>query len=196
MSEKRTLQKERTREAIITAAMKVYAEQGLSAPTSAIAIEANISHGSIFLHFPTVDNLLVSILDFFSREMTTELHALSEANTDIQTLLAMHIDVLIRHESFYKRLIAEATRLPYEARSQLIAIQSTLSIHFSQALKNQIGAGTIKPVPFHILFNTWLGLIHYYLLNSDLFAPGESVLKTHKDMLIECFVTLIENHYT
>ena len=189
---KRQLQKEQTREKIIAAAIKIYSEQGFSAPTTAIAEEARISHGSIFVHFPTVESLLACLLDSFSRDIGMELHSLSETCDDIEKLLAMHIDILIKHEGFYKRLIKEAVYLPEEAKNTYIAIQSTVSIHFLQALEREINAGKIKPVPFHMLFNTWLGLVHYYLLNGELFAPEGSVLTRYKDTLIECFVALIK----
>lgn len=189
---KRQQQKEQTRERILTAAIKVYTEQGFTAPTTAIAAEAQVSHGSIFVHFPSVESLLLCILDSFSNDITAELHTLAISGGDIETLLAMHIDVLIRHEDFYKRLIREAVYLPDEAKNTFIAIQSTVSFHFLQALEHDINEGIIKPVPFHMLFNTWLGLIHYYLLNGELFAPNASVLMRYKSNLIGCFMTLIE----
>ena len=189
---KRQLQKAQTREIIIAAAMKVYSEQGFSAPTSVIAGEANIAHGSIFVHFPTVESLLVCLLEVFSRDINTELHSLSKSGGDIAKLLDMHIGVLIKHENFYKRLVTEAVYLPEEAKNTFIAIQSTVSIHFFEALEHEIKAGKIKNVPFHMLFNTWLGLVHYYLLNGDLFSPGDSVLKRHKNTLIKFFIALIK----
>ena len=192
MAEKRRLQKTQTRERITAAALKVYSENGFSTPTIAIANEAQVSHGSIFVHFPTVEDLLVCSLDVFSKEIERELHLLSESKDDITTLLEMHIDVLIRHEDFYKRLIKETVYLPEEARNTFIAIQSTVSIHFLQALEKEISDGKIKDIPLHMIFNTWLGLIHYYLLNGDLFVPQGSVLKQHKGALIECFLTLIK----
>ena len=189
---KRQLQKEQTREKIIAAAIKIYSQQGFSAPTTAIAREAEVSHGSIFVHFPTVDSLLVCILDFFSHDIKAELHLLSESDDDIEKLLAMHIDVLIKHEDLYKRLVKEAVYLPEEAKNTFIAIQSTVSIHFLQALEHEISAGEIKAIPFHMLFNTWLGLIHYYLLNGELFALQDSVLTCYKNTLIKCFTALIK----
>jgi AcrR family transcriptional regulator len=192
MTGKRQLQKEQTREKIITAAYKVYSEQGFSAPTAAIADEAQVAHGSIFAHFPTVESLVACLLDSFSQDISIELHALRESGGDIEKLLAMHIDVLIKHESFYKRLTKEAVYLPEEAKNTFIAIQSTVSIHFLQALEHEICAGKIKNIPFHMLFNTWLGLIHYYLLNGELFAPQDSVLARYKSALIECFMALIK----
>ena len=192
MAEKRSLQKAQTREKIIAAAIKVYSEHGFFAPTTLIANEAQISHGSIFVHFPTVEDLLLCLLERFSQYMTTELHSLSESGRKIAKLLDLHIRALIKHEDFYKRLVKEAVYLPGEAKNTFIAIQSTVSIHFLQALEHEISAGKIKDLPFHMLFNTWLGLVHYYLLNGDIFAPRESVLTRYKNTLIECFLSLIK----
>jgi len=192
MAGKRRLQKQQTREKIIAAAIKVYSEHGFSAPTTAIAKAAQVSHGSIFVHFPTVESLLVCLLERFSQDIGNELHLLSGFDRDIAKLLEKHIDVLIKHEAFYKRLIKEAVYLPEEVKNTFVAIQSTVSIHFLQALEREINQGKIKAVPFYMLFNTWLGLVHYYLHNGDLFAPRDSVLKRYKSVLIECFLSLIK----
>ena len=192
MADKRRLQKAQTREKIINTAIKIYSETGFSAPTIAIAKEAQIAHGSVFVHFPTLESLLICLLELFSRDIKTELHSLAESGDNIEKLLDMHLSVLIKHELFYTRLIKEAVFLPEEAKNLFIAIQSTVSIHFSQALEHEINAGKIKDVPFHMLFNTWLGLVHYYLLNGDLFAPGTSVLQRHKNTLIKCYLALIK----
>lgn len=192
MAGKRQLQKEQTREAIITAAFKVYSEHGFSASTSVIADEAHVSHGSIFVHFPTVETLLICLLETFSKDINIELHSLAESGGNIAKLLDMHINAMIKYEDFYKRLIKEAVYLPDEAKNTFIAIQSTVSIHFFQALEHEVNTSEIKDLPLHMLFNTWLGLVHYYLLNNDLFAPGDSVLRRHKSNLINCFLALIK----
>lgn len=49
---------ENKREAIIEAATHVFATQGLSAPTAAIAKEAGVANGSLFNYFPTKTDLL------------------------------------------------------------------------------------------------------------------------------------------
>jgi AcrR family transcriptional regulator len=46
------------REAILSAATSVFAEGGLSAPTSAISKAAGIAEGTLFTYFPTKDDLL------------------------------------------------------------------------------------------------------------------------------------------
>jgi AcrR family transcriptional regulator len=46
------------RDAIMSAAIKAIAVQGLSAPTSLIAKEAGVSNGSLFTYFETKADLL------------------------------------------------------------------------------------------------------------------------------------------
>ena len=65
MKNKRQIQKEETRKKIIEAAYRVYSKSGFNARTDIIAKEAGIAHGSIFSHFPTVDDLIESLIDEF-----------------------------------------------------------------------------------------------------------------------------------
>ena len=192
MTGKRLQQKAQTRKKIITTAMRIYSEKGFSVPTTVIAKEAQVSHGSLFVHFPTVESLLLCLLDVFSQDIISELRLLSEYDNDIISLLGQHIDVLIKYEDFYKRLVKEAVYLPEEAKNTFIEIQSMVSISFLHAIEQDIKEGKIKNVPFHMLFNTWLGLVHYYLLNGDLFSPHGSVLQRYKSTLVECFIALIK----
>lgn len=46
------------REAILSASIRVFAERGLAAPTSAISFEAGIAEGSLFTYFPTKNDLI------------------------------------------------------------------------------------------------------------------------------------------
>ena len=124
--------------------------------------------------------------------MGKELHLLAESGDNIEKLLSMHIDVLISHESFYKRLVTEAALLPEEARNTFIAMQSMVSIHFLQVLEQEMNAEKVGKIPHHMIFNTWIGLIHYYLLNSELFVSQGSVLTEFKNDLIKYFTMLIK----
>ena len=48
-----------------------------------------------------------------------------------------------------------------------------------------MNAGAIEPMAPHLLFNTWLGLLHHYVANRDLFAPGGSVLERRGNELLD-----------
>ena len=191
MKTKRQVQKEATRLHILETAYHIYAEEGFSATTNRIARAANVSHGTIFVHFPTVENLIVCLLDDFNAEINGQLHGLSEKNERLETFLEAHINVLIRYEAFYKRLISEVNSLPQEAKFVFINMQSVVSFHFNQVIERCKNEKTIKEIPMHIIFNSWLGLVHYYLTNSYLFTEG-SVLTEYKEELICDFIKLIK----
>lgn len=189
---KRTLQKEMTRDRIIRAAMKLYLVNGISnTTTDAVSREANLSHGAIFVHFATREDLLINVLERFSKEIGNEIHDIASAEGDLQSILIAHLKVLEEYERFYTELIKNTDSLPREAGNMLISLQSILSRHFSVAIERAQGEGTVKDLPLYIIFNTWLGLVHYYLMNAAFFAPGESVLKRYEKELVGNFMVLI-----
>nr|WP_320026997.1 TetR/AcrR family transcriptional regulator [uncultured Acetobacterium sp.] len=190
MKTKRQIQKEATRELILDTAYQVYADEGFGATTNKIAKEANVSHGTVFVHFPTVECLIICLLERFGSEINGQLHILSEKDESLETFLGAHINVLIRYEDFYKRLISEINSLPQEAKYVFINIQSVVSLHLNQMIERDKEKKAIKDIPMHIIFNSWLGLIHYYLTNNYLFTTG-SVLTEHKDELILNYIKLI-----
>ncbi len=193
MPSKRQEQKELTRKRILETAFRLYADSGFATPTNIIARQANVSHGAVFVHFPTREILQLKVLERFAEEVGEELHNLSITGCGIADLLSAHIDVLTKYEAFYSKLISELSSLPDETRLLLVTLQSAMSHHFGEAIEQMHKAGTVKDIPLHMLFNTWLGLLHYYLQNRDLFAPGASVLKSRRDELINSYVKLITN---
>lgn len=68
------------RDAIMAAATRVIASQGLSAPTSLIAKEAGVSNGSLFTYFETKADLLNQLYVELKTEMASA--ALDEVPTD------------------------------------------------------------------------------------------------------------------
>src|ERR1700730_16218910 len=57
------------RNAILSAAIQVFAERGLGAPTAAISIAAEVAEGSLFTYFKTKDDLINALY----REIKLEL---------------------------------------------------------------------------------------------------------------------------
>ena len=190
----RQIQKLNTRKKIIETAYKVFSEKGFSVPSSVIAKEAGVSHGSIFAHFPTMNDLLISLLSDFGDKMGASLHALAKKTDSVENLLKEHLNVLKEYEAFYSRLISEKNRLPDEAKSTFAIIQSIVSIHFTSVIEREIEKGTVKKLPIHMLFNTWLGLVHYYLLNKDFFSDSnEPVIQRYGSELLSVYLNLIKN---
>lgn len=185
-------QRAATRAHILEAAQRLYARTGICSTRSAdVAAEAGVAHGTVFLHFPTQEELLVSAIEAFGLRVAERLHELASKGSGLQSVLEAHVRGLAEHEAFYARLVEESPALPDGARAALVMIQSTLSHHFEQAAEADRAAGRIRDLPLHLVFNTWVALLHHYLVNRELFAPGGSVLERRGTELIDFFISLI-----
>jgi AcrR family transcriptional regulator len=187
---KRQVQKDATRKKIIETAMRAYSRDGFTAPSNLIAKEAGVSHGTIFVHFPTLNDLLICVMQKFFVKIGGKLHDLSEPGMGLDEFLSAHIEILEEYEDFYRALITERRSLPEEAKRILASIQSETSRHFAVVAEREASAGSIAGIPFHILFNVWLGLVHHYLRDDEYTKEG-SALKRHKEELTGCFAKLV-----
>jgi hypothetical protein len=106
-------------------------------------------------------------------------------------VLRAHLEELKKYESFYSVLVEERKLLPQQAKEMLISIQSAVSFHIYQSAQEGIQLGSYQSIPPYLLFNTWLGLIHYYLSHRDLFAPTGSVLQEKGEELLTHFMKLV-----
>ncbi len=188
----RQKQKNATRRLIVETALELFAMNGFTATTTAsISKKAGVSHGTIFAHFKTQEELLVAVIDEFGNRINLRLHELAGGKNGVRQVLEAHIQGLEEHENFYTRLVIEQRLLPPGARNTFVLIQSAISFHISQALERDMAEGRVKDLPVHLVFNGWVGLIHHYLTNNDLFSPGESVLQRYGQELAQYYMDLI-----
>ncbi|NPC91787.1 TetR/AcrR family transcriptional regulator [Bacillus sp. WMMC1349] len=193
---KRQIQKSQTRQQIIEAAIHQFAKDGLTgARTSDIALSANVSHGTVFVHFPTRELLLDTVIEEFGLRLAKRLHELVGDHCDMKDVLFAHIRGIREYETFYTRLILEGRFLSESSRHSFIMIQSTISFHMIQIAEKDMQNNKICSQPVDLLFNTWIGLIHHYLINGDLFAPNGSVLEKYGEQLIDHYLNLIKGEY-
>lgn len=188
----RAKQKENTRRRIMEAAYKVYSAKGFSATTLMIAKEAGLSHGAVFVHFPSLSDLQICLVREFSALMGGELHGLSRDQGSIGELADHHLSILSRYEDFYIRLITEKSALPEEARVEAASMQGIVAHHFGIAIERTRARGAIVELKASMIFNTWIALLHYYMENRAMFSPDGAVLKRHREELIRTFLTLIQ----
>ena len=188
----RQKQKAETRKHIIRTALRQFAQDGLTvARTSDIAKAAGVSHGTVFAHFPTREDLLDAAIEEFGLRITCRLHELADGKSGMREILEAHLQGIGENEGFYTRLVSEGRLLKESSRHTFIMIQSAVSFHIIQVAEREMQAGKIRPMPLDLLFNTWVGLVHYYLSNGDLFAPGSPVLERYGEKLTEHYIRLI-----
>jgi len=174
---KRTAQKERTRHHLLNMAYGQFSQKGfLATKTLDIATAAGVSHGALFVHFPTKEKLLEKVIDEFGLRLGMKLKELMTVGT-AREVLSAHLEVIEEYESFYANLVIEGPLLPPSVRNRAFMIQSGVAHYLEKTVCN-------NDTPIHFLLNSWLGLIHYYLANRDKFAPGGSVIAVcGKDLL-------------
>ena len=123
---------------------------------------------------------------------TRRIHELAEHGASVREVLAAHVAGLKEHEDFYMRLVREGPLLPPVARSTLVGIKSAIAYHLAEVVAHEMSTGEVRQMAMPLLFNTWVGLLHYYLSNRDLFAPGESVLARYGEDLLDHMMALLK----
>ena len=66
------------------------------------------------------------------------------------------------------------------------------SHYVNESAERAMHKGAIRRLPKHMLFNSWIGLVHHYLVNRELFAPHGLVLKERGEELVTHFMALVE----
>jgi AcrR family transcriptional regulator len=180
-----------TRQRILLAACAAFGREGFSsARTQDIAMEARVSHGSVFAHFKTREALIAAVVEeVVVRAANLVRHELKIAR-NVQDVLHAHLGALAEHEGLYANLVAERPTLPPVVQARLIEVNSGVASYLLAALERERGERPLKVEP-HFAFNSWLALVHYYLLNRDLFAPDRSVLTERAEELVGNYLALI-----
>ncbi|MBI2895927.1 MAG: TetR/AcrR family transcriptional regulator [Deltaproteobacteria bacterium] len=191
----RAAQKADTRRRILEKAKVLCARHGFARTrTVDVARAARVSHGSVFVHFPSRDDLFDAVLFEMAREITDALHALATEGASLREVLAAHLECLADREDQIRWLLVDAPVLPESFRLAWVSLQSAISFHVSAAAEREMASGKVRRMPLHLLFNTWIGLVNHYVVNRELFAPGKSVLRTHGRMLLDHFLGLVETN--
>ena len=144
---KRTAQKEQTRHHLLNMAYGAFAAKGfLATKTLDIAVAAGVSHGTLFMHFPTKEELLIKTIDAFGIRIGTKLEELARNKGTAREVLKAHLETIEEYESFYANLVTEGPLLPDSVRNRVFMIQSGVgsersTLHYSaKELLLRIGA--------------------------------------------------------
>lgn len=189
---RRSQQKEETHERIVKAALRLFEKQGFAATrTQDIAVEAGISHGSIFVHFKTREDLILFVCERFLQQVDQKTRQGLRGSSSLEQFLKAHLDAISAHEVLYARLLQEISSLPNAVRALLMETQSAVSSHLSLVLRRDDAFLGLAPGEHYFLFNTWMGVLTYYLLNRDHFTTSERVLKEQGSEIVELFLKLV-----
>ncbi len=195
---KRAEQKQATRDRLIQVSFELFSQQGILATrTLEIATAAGVAHGTIFSHFATRDDLVTAVVSKSAGQIARRLNELVEQRATLREVLTSHLACLSEQEDFYARLVMEGPLLPSSVRRRVSDIQSTIAFSFAEAAESERAEGLIRFQRVDLLFDTWLGLVHHYICNRDLFSNGgEPVLIQRGPELLQHFLSLIAEEKT
>jgi AcrR family transcriptional regulator len=178
-----------TRQRVLVAACKVFGRTGFSSvSTQDIAIEAGVSHGSVFSHFKTREALVAAVVEEAVVNAANLMRHELKVAPGTEDVLHVHLRALAEHEGLYANIVAERRALPAEVQARLLEVNSGVASYLLDSLER---AGAPLRVPPHVAANTWLALVHHYLMNRDLFAPERSVLAERADELVQNYLAMI-----
>jgi len=187
----RQQQKEATKARLVEVATRVFAKEGIAgSSTATIAKAAEVSHGTVFVHFPTRDDLLIAVIDAFGARIAERFETVFTTDMTLQEALRAHVEVLREVEGFYARLVTEIVSLPAKVQSNFFILHAAVSYRLWTAAQRDIAAGRMKKLTRPEMFNTWIALVHYHLTHRALFASGPSLLKEKGEELVSLFLKL------
>ncbi len=190
---KRQTQKHFTREKIIAAAKQIFIEKGIiNTATSQIAEAAGIAHGTLFLHFPNKDSLVIELLDVELAKFSDNLKQLILETTDVKTILDQYLNLIQTEEGFFSSLARELPNYKDELRRKILFRESLIREHFHQVIKKGIEQNIYANINITSTLTFLFGTINYYLSLKTSFMQEGSVIDKFHDQIIEIFMKLLE----
>lgn len=189
----RSEQKKATKDKILQAARELFAIYGISnCSTAEIARKAKVSHGTIFAHFKTRDDLLVKLIFDSFKIIAERMKSDPSRDSSLKESLHIHLNGIKENESFYTEIIREKHLLPEEAQSAILLAQSTIASMLIREIEKSIQQQTTKQLEPVFIINAWFALIHHYLLDSKSFVPGGSMIETKGTEIVQNFLEMIK----
>lgn len=158
-----------------------------------IARAAEVSHGAVFAHFPTRDDLVLAVIDGVTQRIAANLRdlALRCAEPSLRDTLRAHVAAVAAQEGLYAAFVLERRLLPVGARSRFVILLAAVAHYFRLAAARAIARGAVRDRSLTLLFNVWIAMLHHTVCNRDLFAEGDSALAERGDRLIAEYLQLI-----
>lgn len=174
---KREVLRRERRQAILKAAMKVFARRGYAAATiRAIAREAHIAQGTIYLYFPSKHDILLALYRSMVLESFEEILARPEKGEDEAFLKSLIVDRIRRFRRNAQAVRFAFTELPLhqELRDKLyreIALEQLGRLQVF--LKDRIAKGEFRSLRTEIAARAFQGMYVIFTLAETVFGDRE-----------------------
>ncbi|MCD4829849.1 MAG: TetR/AcrR family transcriptional regulator [Candidatus Cloacimonetes bacterium] len=189
---KRQQQKLATRQKLVNTARKLFIKQGfLETTTVQIAKQSGVAHGTLFVHFPTRDYLMIEVLDAEMELLSDELNQVASRTGDFFELLDRYLDFLIEHEDIFAVLARELPFYPDELRRKALFRQAGIQGHFHRALSDAVVTDRFPACNAGMVVQTVFAQLHYYLSLRSVFVDEGSVIERFRRRIVSIARSLV-----
>ena len=165
------------RQAILEAAMKIFAQRGYAAATiRGIAREADIAQGTIYLYFPSKRDILLALYRSMVLESMEEILARPEQGGEEAFLTTLLVDRIRRFRQNPRAVRFAFTELPFhkglrEKFYREIALEQLGRIQ--KFLNDRIAQGTFRPLRTEIAARAFQGMYLMFALAEIVHGDAE-----------------------
>ncbi|MBM3237988.1 TetR/AcrR family transcriptional regulator [Candidatus Poribacteria bacterium] len=187
------------RRQILDAAVKVFAQNGFyNSKVLDIAKEAGVANGTVYLYFPSKDDILISIfeeqmgelIDYMEQEMQKE----SESLNKLRKLISMQMHLIETNSELTQLLLVELRQSKKFLKSNATDMMSKYIDMISDVLKEGIAEGAIDEnidvaIVGTMLFSAVEGLATRWILEGTSYSLDKAA-----DMVIKVFLNGISEN--
>lgn len=180
---------QRTRDALLQAAMELFLEQGLSGPSlDAICAKAGFTRGAFYVHFQTRDDLIAAVVERAMGGFIDAIIATGEAGADLPTIVRTFA-AAVRSGAFpltgHVRVhqVLEACLRSPTLNAKYLELLARARDRLTDTIQRGQAAGTVRrDVDAHALAQLLLALVLGVEVASELKAPYD-VDRVSEDVL-------------
>ncbi len=192
--------KERTRELILSVALKMFAERGYHATTmDAIAKKARLGKGTVYRYFKNKETVLAELVESHFQRLEARINAVFDERDDVLTIIAKYLRVYFQffdsNKEFYKILVQEQREFGSKVKN----------LYFSQILRRVPGLkrkiyeaareGLLKDVDFLTVFYGVMGFVDGVMKKWIARNCSYSLLDDLPTVLETIFYGFVEDRY-
>lgn len=148
MTSEKTATLRRSREDVVKAAARLFAERGYHGTSMRdLGRELGLLGSSLYSHVSSKEDLLVEVVEMgavlFEASSQAALQSSDEPDRQLQALISGHIDVVIDHLDEVRTFLNEANAL--DDRYRVVSRRDDYELVFRQVLADGVERGTFRP---------------------------------------------------
>ncbi len=184
-----------TRQRILQAAARVFAEQGYArATTRALATAAGVNEVTLFRHFGSKQNLFAAVIEQFGGlavSTALEAHLTGDYHQDLLAMGNQLLQVLLQRKDAVRLMLCEATHFP-EVQAVMVQNPRRLRHGLARYFQQQIESGRLRPLHPEALAQAFAGMLFSYAIlwgvledSADLGLSAEELVAQFVDIFAE-----------